>query len=111
MTRMWCVDPAVLCRQHLLGEHKELHQLIGHIRAGNTNAVRGHAKRGQVDTARITARHEELVAEMLDRGYNHESPLAYEDSLDLGEVDETANLDDLAERCEECRERIKVTTQ
>lgn len=108
---MWGVDPAVLCRQHLLGEHTELHQLVGHIRAGNTNAVRGHADRGQVDTARITARHEELVAEMLDRGYNHESPLAYEDSLDLGKLNEPANLEDLAERCGECRERIEAARQ
>lgn len=23
--RMWMVDPTIMCRQHLLGEHYELH--------------------------------------------------------------------------------------
>lgn len=104
---MWCVDPELLCRQHLLGEHTELHQLVGHVRAGNTNALRGHAERGQIDTARVAARHEALVAEMERRGYNHESPLAYDDALGLGRVDESSNLEELAERCPECRERIR----
>lgn len=25
--RIWDLDPAILCRQHLLGEHRELHGL------------------------------------------------------------------------------------
>jgi hypothetical protein len=107
MTRMWCVDPELLCRQHLLGEHKELHQLVGHVRAGNTNALRGHAERGQIDTGRVAPRHEALVAEMERRGYNHDSPLAYDDTLGLGSVDEAGNREELAERCPECRERIR----
>lgn len=108
MTRMWCVDPRLLCRQHLLGEHTELHQLVGHLRAGHTNAVRGHAERGQVDTSRISSRHEALVAEMERRGYTHDSPLSYDDTLDLGEVDERENLEELAARCDDCRERIEA---
>lgn len=107
---MWCVDPGVLCRNHLLGEHKELHQLVGHIRAGNTAAVRGHADRKQVDTSRIADRHAQLVAEMDRRGYNHASPLDYDDELALGAIDEAANLDDLADRCGACRERIDAAT-
>lgn len=105
---MWCVDPALLCRQHLLGEHKELHQLVGNIQAEHTNAVKGHADRGQIDTSRIATRHECLVDEMRNRGYNHNSPLEYDDSLGLGEIDEKANLDDLAARCDACRERIEA---
>jgi hypothetical protein len=108
---MWCVDPGLLCRQHLLGEHTELHQLVGHIEAGHTNAVEGQARRGQVDTARIVPRHRALVAEMRDRGYNHDSPLEYDDDLDLGGVDEGANREDLAERCEACCERIEAARQ
>ncbi|MBX0298185.1 pyrimidine dimer DNA glycosylase/endonuclease V [Halomicroarcula sp. F27] len=106
MTRMWCVDPELLCRQHLLGEHKELHQLVGHVRAGNTNAIHGHAERGQIDTSRVSARHRTLVAEMERRGYNHNSPLEYDDSLNVGNVDESANLVELRERCVDCQDRI-----
>lgn len=102
---MWCVPPEVLCRQHLLGEHKELHQLVGHIRAGHMNAVRGHAKQGQIDTARILDRHTKLAEELKRREYNHNSPLEYDDELDLGEIDEESNFDELIERCTECRER------
>ena len=31
MTRMWMVPPVILCRQHLLGCHKEIHFLLGHL--------------------------------------------------------------------------------
>ncbi|WP_435333828.1 hypothetical protein [Haloarchaeobius sp. TZWWS8] len=76
------------------------------IEAGNMNVLQGHADRGQIDTSRILSRHDEVVNEMLDRGYNHESPLTYEDELQLGTVDEASNLTDLADRCDDCRERI-----
>lgn len=29
--RMWMVDPKIMCRKHLLGEHLELHMLAGCI--------------------------------------------------------------------------------
>ena len=32
--RMWLVNPALLCRQHLLGEHVEMHMFAGHILEG-----------------------------------------------------------------------------
>lgn len=102
---MWLVDPEILCDQHLLGEHKELHQLVGHIDAGNTEVVEGHAKRKQVDTSKIKERHDELVEEMEKRGFNHNSELEYEDSLEMGEIDLEENLEDLLDRCEECRGR------
>ncbi|MDY6769338.1 MAG: pyrimidine dimer DNA glycosylase/endonuclease V [Candidatus Nanohaloarchaea archaeon] len=107
MTRMWMVDPRGLCRQHLLGEHRELHQEVGLIRAGHLAAVRGHARERQVDTARIVERHETLVAEMDRRGFDHSSPMDYEDDLELGEVDAAANREELKERCEACRERME----
>lgn len=102
MTRMWIVNPKILCDNHLLGEHKELHQLVGHIKAGNINVVKGHADRQQIDTSLITDRHEELVLEMIERGMNHHSPLDYVDKLNLGTVDVSYNIDDLCDRCEKC---------
>ncbi|MFP4634200.1 MAG: pyrimidine dimer DNA glycosylase/endonuclease V [Candidatus Aenigmatarchaeota archaeon] len=107
MTRMWMVDPELLCRQHLLGEHNELHKLVGHIEKGNTEVVRGHAEKGQVDTSRIKERHKELAREMEGRGFDHDTPLDYGDELDLGSVDLEKNLEDLKNRCEKCSERIR----
>lgn len=101
------VDPEILCRNHLLGEHKELHQLLGHIEAGNLESVKGHADRGQVDTSLIQKRHDELVEEMERRGFNHESPVDYDDDLELGEIDIDSNIEDLIDRCEYCRERYE----
>jgi len=101
------VDPKVLCRNHLLGEHKELHQLVGHIEAGSIASVEGHADRGQIDTSLILERHETLVEEMKERGYNHKSPLEYEDDLNLGEIEAESNTEELIDRCEDCRERYE----
>lgn len=101
---MWCVDPELLCRQHLLGEHNELHKLVGSIRAGHS--IDGYIERGQVETSRIQSRHDALAAELERRGYSHDSPLSYSDALERGTVDVDANLEELKSRCERCRERI-----
>ena len=62
MTRMWMISPSKMCRQHLLGEHKELHQLIGSLNKGKS--VKGHINKGQVEIHNIKSRHKELVKEM-----------------------------------------------
>lgn len=36
--RMWMLPPQLLCRQHLLGEHKELHMLYGTLKRGRSIA-------------------------------------------------------------------------
>lgn len=105
MTRMWMLPPPILCRNHLLGEHKEIHQLVGAIRKGRWKVIKGHARLGQIETRSIAARHEELVQELLRRGYNHHSPLPAYPPTDIGRVDPTANLDDLTTRCGECLRR------
>lgn len=109
MTRMWGLDTALLCDQHLRGEHVELHQAVGTLR-NHTHGeaiVRGHAAKGQVDTARIEDRHDALAEEMERRGMAHRSPMDYSDEHDLGELDAAANRADLAERCPDCRARIE----
>lgn len=110
MTRMWGVDPALLCREHLLGEHREMHQEVGTLRnhPHGDAVVEGHAEKGQVDTSQLQKRHDALVREMERRGYSHDSPMDYEDAHDLGEIDVAANREELAERCEDCRSRIEA---
>lgn len=105
MTRMWMVNPKVLCRQHLLGEHKELHQLVGSLRKGKS--INGHVEKGQVEIHNIKKRHEALVKELLRRGYKHQSTLKKFKSQKLGKINVLGNYAELEKRCKECRKLIK----
>jgi hypothetical protein len=74
--RIWDVDPALLCRSHLLGEHRELHGLwniLVHDKRGYSQHP--ETKRWVGKQSALFRRHEQLVAEMLKRGYTHASPL------------------------------------
>lgn len=74
--RIWDVDPRMLCRSHLLGEHRELHGLwniLVHGKAGYSRHP--ETRRWEGKLAALFERHEALVAEMLRRGYRHYSPL------------------------------------
>jgi hypothetical protein len=74
--RIWDVDPALLCRQHLLGEHRELHGLWNILTQGKTGYSRHpETVRWEGRLAALFARHERLAAEMERRGYAHASPL------------------------------------
>jgi len=100
MTRMWLVDPKKLCRQHLLGEHKELHQLVGSLRKGKS--IKGHIEKGQVEIHSIEKRHKELVKEMLRRGYKHQSVLKKFKSFKAGKINILENERELERRCKNC---------
>lgn len=74
--RIWDLPPENLCRQHLLGEHRELHALWSII----TQGKRGYAHHPETRRWRgrlraLYLRHEALVAEMGRRGYRHRTPL------------------------------------
>jgi len=102
---MWMVDPRLMCRKHLLGEHGEIHR-------HRHNFVKRHSivgRRGQIEPRAMQSRHDALAEEMLRRGYNHRSP--YEQP-DLGHLppddrDGTVNVAEstkiLRGRCAECR--------
>jgi len=109
--RMWMVNPAILCRKHLLGEHGEIHK-------HRHNFVKQHSmtKRielGQIEPASMQERHDALVVEMERRGYNHKSPYEQPDisylSLDQqkAKVDVEESLADLLGRCPDCSARIQ----
>lgn len=74
--RIWDVAPALLCRSHLLGEHRELHGLWN-ILVHDKRGYRQHpeTQRWIGKQAALFQRHEQLVAEMVRRGYTHSSPL------------------------------------
>ncbi|OGS07211.1 MAG: pyrimidine dimer DNA glycosylase [Elusimicrobia bacterium RIFOXYA12_FULL_51_18] len=74
--RIWDIKPQRLCRNHLLGEHRELHCIWvvltqgkkGYSRHPETLRWRGCLKA-------LYSRHAEQVSEMERRGYCHKSPL------------------------------------
>lgn len=103
--RMWNVDPRKMCRNHLLGEHLEMHMFAGSIRKGVS--IKGYVEKGLVDVNHIKDRHDELADEMGRRGYCHKSPLK-SDFLakhkgERGKVDKIRNIYDLKKRCRKCQ--------
>lgn len=74
--RIWDIPPALLCRQHLLGEHRELHGLWNIVSQGKKGYSRHpETMRWDGKLAALFVRHEQLVEEMQRRGYRHASPL------------------------------------
>ena len=74
--RIWDFSPKRLCRNHLLGEHRELHAILSVL----VNGRKGYARhpetlrwRGKLKA--LYGRHQALVGEMTLRGYRHRSPL------------------------------------
>ena len=107
--RMWMVDPKLLCTKHLVGEHVELHMLAGTIVKGIS--IAGYVENGLAEIHSIIPRHAELAAEIIERGYNHQSELKTSLPLincqSLGHVDRDNSIQELFKRCPDCRARIK----
>ncbi len=104
--RMWMVDPRRMCRKHLLGEHVEIHMLVGSINKGIS--LKGYLDEKIIEPRSMLKRHNELAAEMLLRGYKHYSPLrkplrrpnpAYAYKI---RVDVSRSKKDLSARCRVC---------
>jgi len=113
---MWNVDPKLLCRKHLLGEHLEMHMFINAIR--EKKSIAGYLANGLVEPERIVKRHNELAREMQNRGYHHRSDVSEEDARIVeeysagnehsGHVNVERSIRDLLARCNECAQRMKV---
>lgn len=109
--RMWMVDPKMMCRKHLLGEHVEHHMFVGTINKGIS--VDGYLRDNLLEPLSLVSRHKELVAEMEARGYNHRSELPVVLLAGLTpaqcgvQIDREASLKELIRRCPECRARYE----
>ena len=101
--------PSIMCKNHLLGEHSEIHK-------HKHNFVKGHSIAGRiagnaVEPAAMGARHDELVQEMIRRGYNHNSPYEqpgldhYPDEVRNVKVNTQESLELLLAKCPACRLR------
>lgn len=74
--RIWDISPSKLCRNHLLGEHRELHaiwSILIHGKKGYANHPETLRWKGKLKA--LYLRHEKLVAEMKQRNYFHHSEL------------------------------------
>ena len=60
--RMWMVNPKIMCRQHLLGEHVEIHMFVGTLSRGKS--VKGYLEKGLLEAHNLYWRHEEPVEEI-----------------------------------------------
>lgn len=111
--RMWGIDPSLLCRNHLLGEHNEIHK-HKHIFVKMYRITKRISPVVQIEPENMKKRHDELAQEMLRRGYNHNSEYEQPDLSYLSNEERYAKIDislaikDLMERCPECRVRIGV---
>src|SRR5574342_1375794 len=79
--RIWDISAKRLCRNHLLGEHRELHAIWSVI----VNGKKGYSQhpetlRWKGKLKALYGRHEALVVEMRNRGYRPRSPLAGRDA-------------------------------
>jgi len=109
--RMWMVNPRIMCRQHLLGEHLEIHMFAGTIR--EKKSLVGYVENNLFEAGSLKVRHDRLVKEMVRRGYDHKSVLRKPNMKYLSKyerkskVDKEKSLDDLICRCTECRRNYR----
>jgi len=97
--RVWDVHPKLLCRKHLLAEHRELHGLWNILT--KHKAKGGYSRHPETlrwvgKTKALYARHEALVREFTVRGYQHHSPL--EKRLAGGRAKQNVFINTIAEQ-------------
>jgi len=106
--RMWNIEPSKLCRNHLLGEHFEIHKAIGNLK-NSRKWTESLAKKGYLEPQNALKRHNKLVEEMKKRGYKHNSKLKISGiKLPKGKVDIKKSIRDLKKRCKFCFSKIKI---
>jgi hypothetical protein len=103
--RMWNVEPKLLCRQHLIGEHLEMHYFRGVII--RNRSIKGYIEKGLVEVHNIIKRHNDLANEMTRRNYKHNSELIEFKIWEEGHVNVEQNINELLNRCPKCKERIE----
>ena len=104
------VNPRIMCRQHLLGEHAEIHMFAGTL--NRNKSVKGYLEKGLLEVHSLYDRHEKLVEEMERRGYRHCSPLdeKWKSAEKLGAIDREKSFMELLRRCSRCK-RIQSETE
>lgn len=77
--RMWMLQPSILCRQHLMGEYRELFTIIGCLKK-QVN-LDGYFHNNCLELMSLDSRYIELKQEMLNRGYKPQKPFIYDKNI------------------------------
>lgn len=108
--RMWMTPTNKMCDKHLLGEHVEIHMFVGTIKKGIS--IDGYIKNDLLEPKSIYKKHEEIVKEMKNRGFNHKSPLpkiSFSSKTIKGHLNHKVNkkksYTDLLKRCKNCKNK------
>lgn len=112
--RMWMINPNLMCSQHIVGEHRELHALKGSLERtkpeyDNSEKHKKNlttlAKDGLIELKSLKKRHEKLVKHLK----NHNTPIGKIPTLENlpkkvaeAEVDKEKAIQDLIDRPEAC---------
>lgn len=77
--RVWDIHPSFLSRQHLLGEHNEIHAIYTMIATGKGGSYQQHPEvlRWKGKLLALSIIHDRVAKELEARGYNHNSPLDF----------------------------------
>ena len=108
--RMWMVDPVIMCRQHLLGEHVEMHMFVGTLK--KQKSVKGYLNNNLFEPLFLEQRHNNLAEELTRRGMKHNTPIEMPNMSYLGEdinwlINQQHAEWQLILRCSKCREGLR----
>jgi hypothetical protein len=106
--RMWMIEPKLLCRKHLIGEHFELHK-HRYIFVKKYSIYKRIFPIVQIEPSSMKIRHEQLVKEFKRRNYNHNSPYKMPNishlpiEQQLAKVNIQISMKELSSRCKQCK--------
>jgi len=102
---MWNIDPKLLCLQHLMSEHVQMHMAA--TRINKNQDLLGYIMKGMIEPHNVVKRHDALAQELDDRGHHHKTPIEITVNIkEEGHVDLLKSIKTLAETCPDCRTRI-----
>jgi queuosine biosynthesis protein QueD len=106
---MWMCNPKILCRKHLLGEHTECHMFLGTLKRKIN--IDGYIENDLFEPLSLKTRHQALADEIINRGYNHDSKLEFEEMTIFSylpnhyinhKINKEVSLSKLLGRCKTC---------
>jgi len=108
VTRIWFLNPSIMCKNHLCGQWKELFQFVGSLNKGIS--IQGYLDKKAVSTNGLNEYALLIKSEMAKRGYKNKEWTTFKGET-IGEIDLSYNLCDLYSRCARCRENIDLSTE
>ena len=116
--RIWDLPVQILCDQHLLGEHRELHAIWTYLTTDKGGSYRKHPEtlRWVGKELALAKRHSEEVREMMKRGFDHHSSLPLFVSNDKSSEDQNNYVNTLTEQIQNikskhCKCNLKLLKQ